>query len=56
VSRVPSAGAIVAHGVTRADLGKRLDADPFAAGRIVVPEIIEIEPAVVDHRLAFVRS
>ena len=49
-------GAIVAHGVTRADLEKRLDADPFVAERIVVPEIIEIESIVVDHRLAFVRS
>ena len=27
----------------------------FAANRIVAPEIIEIEPAAVDHRLAFVR-
>ena len=48
-------GAIVAHGVTRADLEKRLDADPFVAERVVVPEIIEIEPTVTDHRLAFVR-
>jgi len=49
-------GAILAHGVTRADLEKRLDADPFVAQRIVAPEIIEIQPGVVDHRLAFVRS
>ena len=49
-------GAIVAHGITRADLEKRLEADPFVAERIVAPEIIEIEPGTVDHRLAFVRS
>lgn len=49
-------GAILAHGVTRADLEKRLDADPFVAQRIVAPEIIEIQPGAVDRRLAFVRS
>ena len=49
-------GAILAHGITRADLEKRLDADPFVAYRIVAPEIIEIQPAVTGHRLAFVRS
>ncbi|HEU5391322.1 MAG TPA: hypothetical protein VFV73_36010 [Streptosporangiaceae bacterium] len=48
-------GAIIAHGVTRADLEQRLDADPFVAQRIVAPEIIEIQPAVTGHRLAFVR-
>jgi len=49
-------GAIVAHGVTRAEIEKRLEADPFVTERIVVPEVIEIEPNTVDHRLAFVRS
>ena len=49
-------GAIIAHGLTRAELGKRLEADPFVAERIVVPEIIEIEPSAVSHRLAFMRS
>jgi uncharacterized protein YciI len=49
-------GAIIAHGVTRADIEMRLEADPFVAERIVVPEIIEIEPGAVDHRLAFLRS
>jgi uncharacterized protein YciI len=46
-------GAIIAHGLTRADLEKRLEADPFVAERIVAPEIIEIAPSMVDHRLAF---
>lgn len=49
-------GAIIAHGLARADLERRLAADPFVAKRIVAPEIIEIEPGTVDHRLAFVRS
>jgi uncharacterized protein YciI len=48
-------GAIIAHGLTRADLETRLEADPFVAKRIVTPEIIEIEPGMVDQRLAFVR-
>jgi uncharacterized protein YciI len=49
-------GAIIAHGLTRADLEKRLEADPFVAERIVTTEVIEIEPSAVNHRLAFVRS
>ena len=49
-------GAIIAHGLTRADLERRLEADPFVAGRVVAPEIIEIEPGTADRRLAFVRS
>jgi hypothetical protein len=47
-------GAIIAHGVGRADLEYRLECDPFVARRIVVPEVIEIEPSAVDDRLAFV--
>jgi uncharacterized protein YciI len=49
-------GAIIAHGLARADVERRLEADPFVAKRIVAPEIIEIEPSTVDHRLAFVRT
>jgi uncharacterized protein YciI len=47
-------GAIIAHGVGRADLEKRLQADPFVAERVVAPEITEFEPGVVDPRLVFV--
>jgi hypothetical protein len=49
-------GAILAHGLTRAGLESRLEADPFVARRIVTAEVIEIEPSAADHRLAFVRS
>jgi uncharacterized protein YciI len=48
-------GAILAHGVARGDLENRLQADPFVAAQIVAPEIVEIEPSLVDHRLAFVK-
>jgi uncharacterized protein YciI len=49
-------GAIIAHGAGRADIEKRLEADPFVAERVVVPDITEIAPGVVDPRLAFVMS
>jgi hypothetical protein len=49
-------GAIIAYGLTRADLESRLEADPFVAERIVTPEVIEIQPSAADQRLAFVKS
>jgi uncharacterized protein YciI len=49
-------GAIFAHGVTRAEIQEWLEADPFVAERVVAPEIIEIEPNLVEHRLAFFTS
>ena len=48
-------GAILAHGVTRPDLEERLQADPFVAAQVVRPEIVEIEPNLVDRRLAFIK-
>lgn len=48
-------GAILAHGVTRPDLEERLRADPFVAAQVVLPEIVEVEPGLVDHRLAFIK-
>lgn len=48
-------GAIVAHGVSRSDLDERLQADPFVAAQVVLPEIVEIEPNLVDQRLAFIK-
>ena len=45
---------ILAHGVTRRDLEERLRADPFVAAQVVLSEIVEIEPNLVDHRLAFI--
>ena len=38
-------GAIIAHGVARADIDKRLEADPFVAERIVAPRSSRSTPA-----------
>jgi uncharacterized protein YciI len=46
-------GAIVAHGVSPADLQARIDADPFVVHGIVEAEILEIKPGKADPRLAF---
>lgn len=46
-------GAILAHGVARADLERRIDDDPFVAEKLVSPEILEIAPAQADERLKF---
>jgi uncharacterized protein YciI len=46
-------GAIVAHGVSPADLQARIDADPFVVHGIVQAEILEIKPGKADPRLQF---
>jgi uncharacterized protein YciI len=46
-------GAIVAHGITAAELQQRVDADPFVVEGVVRAEIIEISPAKADERLSF---
>lgn len=46
-------GAILAHGVSHADLQRRVDADPFVAAGIVDAEIIAVSPAKTDPQLAF---
>ncbi len=46
-------GAVIAHGVTRAELQDRVDADPFVAEGVVTAEILEISPAKTDERLSF---
>jgi len=46
-------GAIVAHGVTRADLETRVQSDPFVIEDVVSAEIYEITPGRVDDRLDF---
>lgn len=53
----PSAGgAILAHGVARADLEARVAADPFVAEGVVSAEILEIAPMRTDERLAFLKA
>lgn len=46
-------GVVLAHGVTREALERRVNEDPFVEHRIVSVELIEIEPAMADERLKF---
>jgi len=46
-------GAILAHGVSQADLQARVDADPFVVHGVVQAEILEIKPGKADPRLDF---
>jgi uncharacterized protein YciI len=47
-------GGIVAHNTSRAELERRVAADPFVEQSIVTPEIVEIAPARFDKRLKFI--
>lgn len=44
-------GALIAHGISRAELEKRVSNDPFVAERVVEAEILEIEPMMMDKQL-----
>jgi len=46
-------GGIVAHGTSLEDLHGRVQDDPFVAEDVVRAEILEIDPARADDRLAF---
>lgn len=46
-------GGIMAHNISSSDLQKRVNDDPFVAENVVSAEIVEIAPAKVDERLAF---
>lgn len=46
-------GAILAHGESREALQARVAADPFVKESVVTAEILEVEPAKTDQRLAF---
>ena len=46
-------GAILAHGLSRAELERRIGDDPFVAEQLVTAETIEIAPAQADDRLKF---
>jgi len=46
-------GAILAHGLTAADLQARVEADPFVVHGVVAAEMLEIKPGKADPRLAF---
>lgn len=46
-------GAVLAHGLRRADLESRVAEDPFVANDVVKAEVFELSPATTDPRLAF---
>ena len=47
-------GGILAHGLPRLDLERRVAEDPFVAEDVVRPGIVELAPARADDRLSFV--
>jgi len=49
-------GAVMAHGISRDALQQRLRDDPFVAEGVVEADIIEIAPARLDERLAFLKA
>jgi len=46
-------GAVVAHGVSRAELEARVNEDPFVAEGVVSAGITELTPSRADARLGF---
>lgn len=46
-------GAILAHGLTLAEIQERVSQDPFVAGDVVRAEIVEMSPSRADERLGF---
>lgn len=56
-SLTPNAGGgLLATGVSREEIEARVQADPFVAEGIVEADILEIDPARVDDRLAFLAA
>lgn len=49
-------GAVLAHGISRADLEARVATDPFVAEGVVTAEIAEIAPARTVDALAFLAT
>jgi uncharacterized protein YciI len=49
-------GAILAHGVSLAELERRVEADPFVEHDVVSAEILQVTPTKVDERLRFLLS
>lgn len=53
----PSAGGVVlALGESAAAVQARVQRDPFVAHQVVVAEIIEVAPGMVDPRMAFLQA
>lgn len=46
-------GSVIAHGLSREALERRVNEDPFVVEGVVTAEILEVEPKKVDERLNF---
>lgn len=46
-------GAILAHGISLAELQARVNEDPFVEENVVSAEILEMTPTRADERLGF---
>lgn len=46
-------GGIVAHNMSRSDLQRRVNDDPFVAENVVSAEIFEMAPSKAEERLKF---
>lgn len=49
-------GAILAHGLSCAEIEARVAEDPFVEESVVNAEILAISPARVDERLSFLKG
>lgn len=49
-------GGILVHGITDHALRSRLDEDPFVTEKVVTAEILALDPALTDPRLAFLKG
>ena len=49
-------GALIAHGVSRVELEKRISSDQFVVERVVDVEILEVNPRSMDKRLESILS
>lgn len=46
-------GSVIAHGVSREEIERRVNEDPFVTENVVTAEILEVEPRKTDDRLSF---
>ncbi len=49
-------GAILAHGISLAELQARVNEDPFVEENVVSAEILEMTPTRADERLGFLMN
>lgn len=49
-------GAVLAHKISKDDLLKRIDADPFVTENVVSAEILEIDPNQVIPEMDFLKK